>query len=147
MKASALIRSVVSDARSLDHKTYTPDSQKWHRPFANGLPCQVCFAGAWLAQQFKPQQEIDIDDLNSEQAHTCHFLDRIRRRRFDGIRIFAHGAGIDEPRQVEQQLNRLHREVPGFLQLGPRHFHTWDTFEEFLVTMDMLAKELERHNL
>ena len=108
MKASALIRGTVSNGRSLDHKTYTPNAKHWHRPLANGLLCHVCFAGAWLAQQFEPQQEIDIDDLNPEKYYTCYFLDRIRRRRFDGLRIFAEGAGLDEPRRLENEIERLH---------------------------------------
>ena len=149
MKASSLILNIVNHAPNLDPDTYSPNSKHWHRPYANGLPCQICFAGVWLAQQFKPTMEIDINDLNSQQANTCVFLDRIRRRQFVGIRHYAHGAGIDEPRQVEEQLERLHTDVPEFRceASGLRRFDGWDTFNDFLAQMDRLAKELEARNL
>ena len=109
----------------------------------------MCFAGAWLTGHFHANESVALSKLSPSLANTCIFLDRIRLREFEGLRVFAVGAGIEEPSRVQQVLIWLHQKVPAFrfLAVSFASFDDWDRFDKFLEGMDLLGAELARHNL
>ena len=149
---SSFIRAAVTDARGINREFYSPNARFWHtatnnKDRQNG--CLVCFAGAVLANMIPAT--ITIHDINGlldldmprPAINRLVALDFVRCG--DLVGAIGH-MNFTEPFTPSQkaQLVGLQQQLDGHRNaIWHTQFVGWRDFDEFLVSMEVIANQLE----
>ena len=136
-KLSELIRVAIADARTIDRRTYEPNSAIWHTP--DKLTCKVCLAGCVIAgtlraprqavtiQRIKPDADSSVLVVDDEEWREALFsLEHARVGYWDHA-LCSRGVFIDA--ETDTALNNIPAPEPGT-------FKSWNDFDSFLASLE-----------
>lgn len=120
-KPSALIKLALSDLKLCEtDKAYHIDMAYWHKPATRGIPfitrktvCDVCMAGAVMAQTLRIDKALEIQPFQCEDSDTTMKLFAIDHFRtgalYSGVRSMC---GVEDFEKLPKHM--YNKSVPGY---------------------------------
>ena len=131
---SGLLAAALSDARTLNPKTYRPNAVAWHSPADDGN-CHVCLAGSLIARtlSLSPSNYFSPYDFGGEIADKLQALNLMREGIWTCAYFRFHG---------RWPAAAVYRQLEALPRADHRDFLGWPQFLKHLDSLDSILPRL-----